>query len=304
MKNHVEKVNENMLADIEKMQTCVINVMSVSTSVAQTIKNISMAMLNTPSSTHKSHSNRSSFVGDQSTHRLSRSRNSSVGSTASELDNSLTHHLSRSHNSSVGSTSGELDGSLTPTMMPSPSMSPRVRTGSTKKPKVSVSFKPAEKKPPSLFEQFVSKIQADNHEPELGILHYFSQQLSGALLSAVTGSLSTFKASICPRQQHKSVSTNNFCNRDSDETIVQSSTILEFTTNITFVIPSSRLIPDLKSIQSEVDKVCSSTVNMLHKVLWWGGSYGGSPLYNQLSEDPTLKELLAFLSSSILGVLM
>ena len=280
MRNHVETVNEHMMLKIEKIQTSIIDIMSVSTSIAHTIKSISISILHTSSSTHKPHSNQSSatFIGDQSTHRLSRSRNSSLGSTISELDSSLT-----------------------PTMMPSPSLSPRVRTGSTKKHKASVSFKPVEKKTPSIFEHFVSKMQTEQHETELQILHYFSKLLGSALLSAVTGSLSAFKASITPRQQHKSVSTNNCCSSDSNDP-APLSTILEFSTNITFVIPESRLIPDLKSIQSDVDKVCSSLCNILRKVLWWGGSHGGSPLYDRLSEDPNLKELFTFLSSSIIGM--
>jgi len=280
MRNRIETVNDIIMIKIEKMQSSIIDIMSVSTSVSQAIKSISTSILHTSSSTHKPRSNQSSatLIGDQSTHRLSRSRNSSLGSTTSELDSSLT-----------------------PTMIPSPSLSPRVRTGSTKKHKVSVSFKPAEKKPPSIFEHFVSKMQTDQHETELQILHYFSKLLGSALLTAITGSLLAFKASISPRQQHKLVSTNNCCDSDSNGP-VSSSTILEFTTNITFVIPESRLIPDLKSIQSDVDKVCSSLCNMLRKVLWWGGSHSGSPLYDRLSEDPNLKELHTFLSTSIVGM--
>ena len=68
------------------------------------------------------------------------------------------------------------------------------------------------------------------------------------------------------------------------------------------MISESRLIPDLKSIQSSVDQVCSSIVAIIQNVVWWGGNNSGTPLYNELKKDVKLKEVLEFLSSCILGL--
>lgn len=276
MITHVGMIGEKVMVKIKEMQECIMAVMSVSSSVAHILKNLTIPTLHTPSSSSKAQSTRDSIVAEEhSFRRQSKSRNSSVASTPSESEGS--HSLPR--------------GSIT-----SPAPSPRVPPGSAKKPSQGVTFKRVEKKP-SVFDQLISILKSENRLHELEIIHYFSKLLSNALLAAVTGSLTMFKTSVTPRH-NKLVSTHGGSDATSDDT-----TLLEFTTNVTFVIPESRLIPDLKKIQSCVDQVCSSVVAVLQNVVWWGGSHSGTPLYNELKEDTKLKELLEFLSSCILGQL-
>ena len=269
-------ISEQMMMKIEEMEECIMAVMSVSTAVAQILKSLTMPTLHTPSSTSKPHSTRESIVTEEHSFRHhSRSRNSSVTSTPSGSDGS--HSLPR--------------GSIT-----SPAPSPRAPPSSARKSSQAVTFKTIEKKP-SIFEQLISLLHSENRQSELEILHYFSKLLGDALLAAITGSLTLFKTSVTPRH-NKSVSTRNGRSTTSNNV----TTLLEFTTNITFVIPESRLIPDLKSIQSNVNQVCTSIVAILQNVVWWGGSHSGKPLYTELKDDTKLKELLDFSLSCILGL--
>ena len=278
MMAHIGVVGGEVMIKIEEMQECIMEVMSISTSVAQILKNLrnlAIQALRTSGSSSKPHSStRNSVIAEEQPSR----------------------HQSRSRNSSLTSTPSEPEGSrsLRRGSISSPSPSPRIPPGSARKTSQAVTFKPVEKKP-SIFEQLVSLLQSENRQNELEIIHYFSKLLGDALLSAVTSSLTMFKTSVTPRYS-KSVSTHN-----SSDTGSNSTTLLEFTTNVTFVIPESRLIPDLKRIQSTVDRVCSSVMSILQSVVWWGGSHSGTPLYNELIEDMKLKELLEFLSSCILG---
>ena len=251
-------------------------VMSVSTGVAQILKSLTMPTLHTPNSSSKPHSTQESIVAEEHS-SFRRSRNSSVASTPSGSDGS--HSLPR--------------GSIV-----SPAPSPRVPPGSARKSSQAVTFKTVEKKP-SIFEQLISLLHSENWQSELEILQYFSKLLGDALLAAITGSLTLFKTSVTPRH-NKSVSTRNGSNTSNATS--NNTTLLEFTTNITFVIPESRLIPDLKSIQSNVNRVCTSMVAILQNVVWWGGSHSGKPLYTDLKDDTKLKELLGYLSSCILGL--
>ena len=278
MMAHVGMIGGEVMVKIKEMQECIMEVMSISTSVAQILKNLrnlALQALHTPSSKPHSSTRNSVIAEEQVSRRYSRSRNSSVTSTPSEPEG--TRSLPR--------------GSLS-----SPSPSPRMPPGSARKASQAVTFKSVEKKP-SIFEQLVSLLQSENRQNELEIIHYFSKLLGDALLAAVTSSLTMFKTSVMPRYS-KSVSTHG-----SSDTANNSTTLLEFTTNITFVIPESRLIPDLKRIQSNVDRVCSSIVSVLQNVVWWGGSHSGAPLYSKLKGDTKLTELFEFLSSCILGQL-
>ena len=275
MKAHVGVISEEMTTKIEEMQECIMAVMSVSSSVAQILKSLTVSASHTPSCSSKSHSTRNSVVAGE---------------------NLLQHHL-KSRNSSVASTPSEPEGSHSQPLRSSmsPASSPRAPPGSARKPSQSVTFKPVEKKP-SIFEQLISLLESENKQNELKIIHYFSKLLGDALLSAITGSLAMFKTAMTPRH-NKSVSTHN-----SNTTTSSSTTLLEFTTNITFVIPDSRLIPNLKDIQSNIDQVCSSIMAILQNIMWWGGSHSGTPLYSKLKEDTRLKDLLEFLSSCVLGL--
>lgn len=271
---HIGKISEEVMLKIEEMQKCIMEVMSVSTNIARILKDLRTSTLRTPSSNSKPQSTRDSIVAEEHPfQQLTKSRNSSLASTPSEL----------------GSSQSLPRGSLT-----SPMPSPRVPPGSARKQSLAVTFKPVEKKP-SVFEQLISLLQSENRQNELEIVHYFSKLLSDALLAAITSSLTMFKTSVILRH-NKSVSTHG-----SGDTASNSTTLLEFTTNVTFVIPESRLIPDLKNIQARIDRVCSSVMAVLQNVVWWGGSHSGKPLYIELKEDSRLKELLEFLSSCILG---
>ena len=273
---NVGMISEQIMVKIEEMEECIMAVMSVSTGVAQILKRLTMSTLHTPSSSSKPHSTRESIVPEEHSFRHhSRSRNSSAASTPSGSDGS--HSLPR--------------GSIT-----SPAPSPRVAAGNTKKLSQTVTLKTVEKKP-SIFEQLISVLHSENKQNELAILHYFSKLLGNALLAAITGSLTLFKTSVTPRH-NKSVSTHN----DNNTTSNNATTLLEFTTNITFVIPESRLIPDLKSIQANVNQVCTSIVAILQSIVWWGGSHSGKPLYADLKNDTKLTELLDFTTSCILGL--
>ena len=277
MTAHVDMISKQVMVKVEEMQECIMAVMSVSTSVAEILKNLTTSALHTAGSSSKPHSStRSSVIaGEHYFRHRSKSRSSSITTTPSESERS--HSFPR--------------GSIT-----SPAPSPRVPTDSARKPSQAVTFKPVEKKP-SIFEQLISFLHAENRKTELEIVHYFSKLLGDALLAAITSSLTMFKTSVMPRH-NKSVSTHNKSSATSNNT-----TLLEFTTNVTFVIPESCLIPALKSIQCNINQVCTCIVAILQNVVWWGGSHSGKPLYTELKDNAKLKELLEFLSSCILGML-
>ena len=277
MTAHVDMIREQVMVKVEEMQECIMAVMSVSTSVADILKSLRTQALHTPGSSSKPHSSaRASVIAAEYFFRhRSKSRSYSVATTLSESERS--HSLPR--------------GSIT-----SPAPSPQVPPDSARKPSQAVTFKPVETKP-RIFEQLVSLLHAENRKSDLEIVHYFSKLLGDALLAAITSSLTMFKTSMMPRH-NKSVSTHNKNSATSDNT-----TLLEFTTNVTFVIPESCLIPALKSIQCNINQVCTCIVAILQNVVWWGGSHSGKPLYTELQDDAKLKELLEFLSSCILGML-